>query len=404
MRLTTLLFAAAVVAAPLAVTPSAAPAQGMFDTRLQVNDRIITNYEVTQRARFLDVLNTSGDLEALALEALIEDRLRLDAAAAYGVTATEEQVRAGMNEFAGRAGMDADQFIAALASDGIDAATFRDFVEAGLLWREVVRQRFGNRIGQITEADIDLALSASSQQRALRILLSEIVLPGTPEWIDQTGPLADELSASIRSEAEFAEAAQQYSASQSREAGGRIDWLPLANLPPAIADMFRNMSPGQVTEPLYLGNAIVIFQLRALAEEPAPPPSAVTVEYAQFLIPGTGPEAQAEAARINASIDTCVDLNRIAAGLPQDQLTFTTQSMPEVPQDIGLELARLDANESSARLTRGNATVFLMLCSRRAFAGEAPTRAQAREQVVNQRLNGFSDILLDELRANAFIR
>ena len=47
---------------------------------------------------------------------------------------------------------------------------------------------------------------------------------------------AQELSDSLSGEGAFASAARSYSAAPTAGAGGRMDWLPLANLPPAIAE------------------------------------------------------------------------------------------------------------------------------------------------------------------------
>lgn len=398
MRLTTLFAAFALMFTGVIAAP-AAQAQGLFQTRVQVNDRAITNYEVQQRRLFLQVLNTPGDLDREALERLIEDRLRLDAAEAQGVTITEEQLAAGMAEFASRGGLSTDEFIANLAGQGVAEETFRDFVEAGMVWREVVRSRFAGR-ATVTEAEIDRALSLPSQRRPLRVLLSEIIMPATPEFIDQTGPLAQQFSR-ITSTAAFADAARQYSASVSAEQGGQIDWLPLANLPPAIGAELLTMQPGQVTAPITLGNAIAVFQLRALEDGAEVPPAQVSVEYAQMLIPN-GPNAQADAARIRARVDTCDDLYPIAT--TDDQITRATQTVPQVPQDIAVELARLDAGEISANLVRGDALVLVMLCHRRIATEEPPSREAVRDQIINSRLNGHSEILLDELRANAHIR
>ena len=82
-----------------------------------------------------------------------------------------------------------------------------------------------------------------------------------------------------------------------------------------------------------------------------------------------------------------------------------TQGTGEVPRDVALELAKLDAGETSFALRRGNARVFLMLCTRNvAVEGEAPTPAQIRDQLINQRLAAYAEKYLNELRAAAIIR
>ncbi|MDZ4136984.1 MAG: SurA N-terminal domain-containing protein, partial [Paracoccaceae bacterium] len=146
------LFLAAVLS--LVAGAGASPAQqSPFEPRMIINERAITNFEVTQRRLMLQLFRAPGDLEQEALNGLIEDRLRMQAAGALGLKATPEQVTAGMEEFAGRAQMNAEQFTTALGQAGVSAQTFRDFVEAGLIWREVVRARFLPRT-QITEAEI----------------------------------------------------------------------------------------------------------------------------------------------------------------------------------------------------------------------------------------------------------
>ena len=62
-----------------AAAPSRA-ADGPFAPRIIIDDNAITNYEVEQRVLFLKAVNTVGDLEAMALRDLIDDRLKLRAA------------------------------------------------------------------------------------------------------------------------------------------------------------------------------------------------------------------------------------------------------------------------------------------------------------------------------------
>lgn len=126
----------------LALVAPLAQAQGSFEPVITVNGRVITGYELDQRVLFLDILRVPGDHLAEAERGLIEDRLRLEAAKRDGITVTPAQLTAGMEEFASRANLPLDQFLEAIGQGGIAPETYRDFVHAGLLWREVVRARF----------------------------------------------------------------------------------------------------------------------------------------------------------------------------------------------------------------------------------------------------------------------
>ena len=77
----------------------------------------------------------------------------------------------------------------------------------------------------------------------------------------------------------------------------------------------------------------------------------------------------------------------------------------EIPRDIALELARLDAGEVSTALTRSNGQtlVFLMLCGRTSEFAEDASREQIANALVEQRLNAFAKSHLEQLRADALI-
>ncbi|SMX34503.1 peptidylprolyl isomerase [Actibacterium lipolyticum] len=380
--------------------PAAAQNSGAFAPRVIVNDRAVTNYEVQQRILFMKLLNSPGSTEDAALDGLIEDRLRLDAAKDIGVQPPEEQILAGMSEFAGRANLSLEEFTAAIGNAGVAQETFRDFVHAGIAWREVVRARFGPR-AQISEAEIDRALALSSRQGSARVLLSEIILRAdTPAFEAQSKALAERLSRQIKTPQAFAAAARQYSLSGSRGQGGRIEWLDLGNLPPSIASQVLSLGPGEVTDPISVPNAIALFQLRAIEETDAPAPETLSIEYAQFFLTA-GDTAEAE--NVRNQVDTCDDLYGVALGLPDDRLVRQALALTELPQDLALELAKLDEGES-VTVDRGNVLSVLMLCGRTAELGEDVDREAIRQRLFNQRLTSYADSYLAELKADAIIR
>ena len=85
-------------------------------------------------------------------------------------------------------------------------------------------------------------------------------------------------------------------------------------------------------------------------------------------------------------------------------MTRAQSGMEGVPNDVALELAKLDPGETSVVLTRGSYRRMLMLCGRSPVLEPMPTRDQVREQVINQKLEGMAGSYLEELRAAAIIR
>ncbi|MEP5632881.1 MAG: peptidylprolyl isomerase [Tateyamaria sp.] len=384
-----------------------AEAQGLFDPVAHVDQAIVTEYEVQQRVRFLQVLGAPGGSRQEVIEELIQDRLRTQEARQVGAIASESAVQDGMSEFAGRANLPLDEFIIALEQEGVSRETFRDFVGVQITWRDYIRARFGSRV-QITDTDVDRAISGATGASGLEVLISEIIIPAPPPRAAQVQAQAEEIAQSS-SEAEFSSFARRFSATASRGNGGRLPWTPISDLPPVLRPLLLALGPGEVTAPLPIPNAVALFQLRAVRETSTPEPTFSAIEYAAYYIAGgRSPEALGRARGIAARIDRCDDLYGIAQGQPESALDRGSLPPSEIPTDIALELSKLDPGETSIALTRANGQtlVLLMLCGR--------TPALDTEQDVNrdgisaglrnQRLNAFSENLLEQLAAEANIR
>lgn len=372
-----------------------------FSPRIIVNGRTISNWEFDQRLRMLTLFNAPGDLEAEAQKVLVDERLQLAAAESIGLAVTPEAVRAGMEEFAKRANLTADEFIIALARGGVAEETFRDFVRAGLLWRETVRARFGPR-AQVTEAEIDRAIASTTQQSSVRVLLAEMVIPIVDGDIAAARAEAQRIRLSIKTEADFNEAARKFSAAPTAERGGTLDWIGLSSLPAEVAPAVMAMPAGSVSDPVEVNGAIALFFLRDIEQTRTDEVAPLAVEYALLALPA-GRDPAAEAARVSGAVDTCDDLYGVALRLPPEALVRETQTLAEVPADLSAELARLDDGET-ALLNRGGQPALLMLCGRVPQLDVAPSRDVIRNQLLNRRLAGYANGYLEELRADALIR
>lgn len=386
-----------------AFAPAPARAQNLFAPVITVNDKVITRFELEQRAKMLALFRAPGNPMEEARKQLIEERLKVDAADALGAVIAQEDIEAGMEEFAARANLTLEQFLKALQGAGVSEQTYRDFIVAGVTWRSLVRAKFGPKV-QVGEADVDRALN-SNAGAGVRVLLSEIYIAAQPGQEAQAEARAQEIS-QITTLPAFAQAARRYSAAPTRGRGGRVNWMPITQLPPAIRGQVLGLAPGQVTQPIPIPGAIALFQLRAIEETDAPEREYAAIEYAAYYIDGGKSDAaMARARKIKATIDTCDDLYGVAKGQPENVLERGSKKPEEIPRDIAMELAKLDKHEVSLNLTRagGQTLVFLMLCGRVPVLPDEVNRDQIELGLQNRRLESFATGYLEQLRSEARI-
>lgn len=242
-------------------------AQNPFEPALTVNNSVITRYDIEQRMALLDALGARGDLREQATDQLTEDRLKVQAAKALEIELPEGAVYAGIEEFAQQRGLTVDQVFQALSARKIDTQTMDDFVESGLMWREVVGARFRQK-AMPSESDLDAALAVAENAPVEMVEMSEIALPFAERGEAETLALAERLSRQLQAGGSFAAAARQYSRSATAPQGGKMPAVPAATLPPAIRAQVLLLGPGGVTRPIPIGGGVAILRLDAMKQVP----------------------------------------------------------------------------------------------------------------------------------------
>ncbi len=262
--LKTMLGAIGLVAALLSA--ATAPAQTMFRPVAVVNDSAITGFDLAQRAQILIALGfptASPDaLRAESLEQLIEDRLKLQEGARLGLTAGADSINAGIEEFADRSGISADEFRTAMSTQGVTELALNDMVSAEMVWRQVVRGRFARRV-EPGEAEIDAEIALVQQRAGVSYRIAEIGLPtdDAGRSAAETRALARKLYASLSQGGDFAAAVRTYSRAPSAPSGGEVGWVSTVQMPPDLAGLLSRLSPGQVGEPFPVAGGISILKL-----------------------------------------------------------------------------------------------------------------------------------------------
>ena len=371
-------------------------AEGIFDTIISVDGAAITNYELEQRILFFSFLNEPGDTLISSRQSLIDDRLKMAAGSKDGFALTPTELENAMLDFGKNSNQSLGGLLNLLNEGGVDAETFRDYVEVGVVWREVVRKRFGSQ-SQPTESEIDRALAAERAEGDISVLLTEIVLPAGPSQLEESRKIAREL-AKITSISNFSEKAKKLSVSSSRENGGKIPWRNLKDLPNGLRQIIASLRPGQVAKPLEVQNAIVLFQLRDVEELGLKVPEIISMKFAKI----TGINSVLDL--VTKTVNSCDDLYGLVKLGKDVVLEMLTQHPDEIEQATALRLNRLDRHEmsifSDSPDSIGN---MIMLCERNYTTSADISRSEVAKNIRAARLTNLAEGYLAELRTNATV-
>jgi peptidyl-prolyl cis-trans isomerase SurA len=386
------------IALGLTLAPLGVAAQNLFSAAILVNDQAITNYELKQRTMFLEALRFPGVPDELAPKQLIEERLKKAAADQLGIRVSEEELQFELESFAQRFNVAFDEFAAELERVGISVDTPRAFIANQLLWREVVRARFGAQ-ANVDEAQVERSANAEKSGSSIEVLLTEIIMAMQPGQEQEVRERARELS-KIRSFDAFSDAAREFSDAPTREFGGRVTWQKLDTLPGVLQPLIFGLAPGEVTDPLSIPNALALFQLRGIRETAYRRPLPDSVDYLRYALPSSELE---NIKAIRANINHCDDLYGWAKGNPNHVLKRKTVKRAEIDGPTRNILTNLDENEYVIA-TQEPTTTLIMMCSRSQILDlEEQDLAQIRDGLLNQRLGSYADSYLENLRDDARI-
>lgn len=248
------------------LTPGDAGAETRFRPIAVVNDSAITGYDLAQRAQILVVLGFSAAspeaLRAVALDRLIEDRLKLQAGKALGIEPTPELIEAALTAFGENRELSVAEFKALMNNQGVSNMALEDLAGVEAVWREVIRARFSQRV-QPGEAEIDaeIELLKSGGNYDYRLLEIGLPLVGEGRTEEQTRALAEQLYNQLKAGGNFKAAVTKYSRSPSAGRGGDVGWVSPTRLPPGMLSAVAKLSVGAVAPPMPVPGGITILKL-----------------------------------------------------------------------------------------------------------------------------------------------
>ena len=378
-----------------AFSESKAQANFLLAAKIQVNNSVITQFELDQRAKFLGALKFTGNHSELAQTQLIEERLKQSEAQKLNISASDFEIEDALKRFASRANLTVKEFNKELKRLEIYPDTFRSYVETEVIWQKLVNKKFGAQ-SSVSNLQLQRAKSISKFEDTIQVLLTEIIIPFSKDDRSEKENLANLLK-QIKSTEEFSNAAQKYSKAPTATVGGRVKWQNFDRLPGIIKPLILGLSPGQVTEPIMLTKAIALFQLRDIREIKT---DRTQLELLDFI------KVKSDLKYLSFVQDNfhnCSDLEAIIGGQTEVTLTRKKLLSNEIPNTLVPVLDNLDQNESEIIVADGQSQLVIMCERNNQLNSTAQTLEQDKNVLQTNRLKHLARSFLETLKDNARI-
>ncbi|MEZ5458973.1 MAG: peptidylprolyl isomerase [Steroidobacteraceae bacterium] len=242
-----------------------------------VNEGVVLESELEEQSFVIaDRLRQQGlELPPVAvlrqqvLERLVMQEIQMQRAKRGGIRVNDEQLNAALSDVAERNGLQLAQLPEALASQGVDYASYREGLRRELTL-QILRQRDVIQRINISPRELDQYLEKQKSRPSelneynLSHILVAVPQAGTPQQIEEASRRAANVYERARAGEDFSQLAVAYSNSQTALEGGSLGWRKGPEIPTVLADLVVGLKPGDVSEPLRTPSGYHIVKLNEL--------------------------------------------------------------------------------------------------------------------------------------------
>jgi len=132
-----------------------------FKVAVEVNDQIITNYEISQRIKMLETFGAKSVSKKEVINSLINERLYTYSAIELEALPNNSEIDKGLDDFAKRGNLNKKDLLAYLDSRNVSQETLIAYITAGLTQRKVIQKKFVNNI-IISQGDVASAIDTEN--------------------------------------------------------------------------------------------------------------------------------------------------------------------------------------------------------------------------------------------------
>ena len=239
-------------------------ADGMYAT---VGNKAITRSDIINEVKVILILNNksfseyeSKKLQQIAIKSIIKRSIKkIEIERNNYLEFNKQDLKKEILRLANNINMDVDTLKNIFSSNGLDFSILENQIKTNLLWNSLIFQLYKNRISiNLSEVDEQLKL-IQNKKEIEEYLISEIVIK--PVEKDKLESVIEELKNRIKIEG-FESVAVSLSISDSATRSGDLGWVNENIISKKLLFAIANTPVGNISEPILLPNAILIFKIR----------------------------------------------------------------------------------------------------------------------------------------------
>lgn len=141
----------------------AAPALAQSSVKILVNNEPITSYDIKNRTQLLKLISGGKAGQKLAIEELINERLKIQEAKRVNMSVTDARIESAYANIAKNARLSPTQLSQALRQNGINPKSMKDRIRAEMVWGDIVSARFRATVN-ISDQEVARALKQGNEE------------------------------------------------------------------------------------------------------------------------------------------------------------------------------------------------------------------------------------------------
>ena len=410
---------AAVLKLPQTVTVYGKAMPSVIKASAIVNGEVITQTDIDQRVALLAIANSAPipadeeeRLRVQVLRNLIDEVLQIQAAKAAEITIANADVDRTLARVAENVKRTPVQLEAYLKENNSSIRSMRRQIEGEIAWTRLQRQKIESQVSvgdEEVKAVID-RLTASKGQQEYRV--GEIYLEATPATRPQVDARAAEIVGALQQGASFAGYARQYSVATTAAVGGDLGWVRPEQLPDTLAAALRQMSAGQLSQPITVPGGVSIIAVQDTRKILTADPRNAVLSLKQITIafPKGVTQAAAEPmlqrfASASENVGGCGGADKIAADFRGDVVTSDQVRLRDLPPALQQMMLPMQVGQATRPFgSIEDGVRVLVICGRdEEESANAPNPETVFAQLQEERVNLRARRYLRDLRRDAVI-